>query len=261
MTDNHLVAIDAQGVATVTLNRPEVHNAFDDALIAALTATFQRLGADPKVRVVVLRGAGKSFCAGGDLGWMQRMASYSDAENVADATRLAEMLRTWDTLPRPTIAAVHGSCFAGAMGLVAGADIALASEDAVFCLSEVRLGLVPATISPYVLRAMGPRAGRRYFLTAERFSAAEALRLGFVHEVVGTGELDPALAPMLTVLGESATSAQARTKELIANVAGHPISDALIGLTARVIAEARASDEAREGLAAFFEKRKPSWRA
>lgn len=258
MSENHLVTIE-NGVATVTLNRPELHNAFDDALIAGLTATFERLGADRAVRVVVLRGAGKSFCAGGDLGWMRRMAGYSEAENIADATRLATMLRALDQLPRPTIAAVHGACFAGGMGLVACADIAIAADDAVFCLSEVRLGLVPATISPYVVRAMGARAARRYFLTAERFRAAEALRLGFVHEVVPAVELDAAVARLVATLMESATGAQARSKELIAQVAGHPISDALIGLTARVIAEARASEEAREGLAAFFEKRKPRW--
>jgi methylglutaconyl-CoA hydratase len=258
MSENHLVAVES-GVATVTLNRPELHNAFDDALIAGLAATFERLGADPAVRIVVLRGAGKSFCAGGDLAWMRRMAGYGEAENVADAMRLAGMLRAWDTLPRPTIAAVHGACFAGGMGLVAGADIALAADDAVFCLSEVRLGLVPATISPYVVRAMGARAARRYFLTAERFRAAEALRLGFVHEVVAADALDGAVARLAATLAESATGAQARSKALIAEVADHPISDALLGLTARVIAEARASDEAREGLAAFFEKRKPAW--
>jgi methylglutaconyl-CoA hydratase len=258
MTENHLVAID-DGVATVTLNRPELHNAFDDALIADLTRTFERLGKDAAVRIVVLRGAGKSFCAGGDLAWMRRMAGYNEAENVADATRLAAMLRALDTLPRPTIAAVHGACFAGGMGLVACADIALCAEDAVFCLSEVRLGLVPATISPYVVRAMGARAARRYFLTAERFRAAEALRVGFVHDVVPADGLDAAVARMVTTLAESATGAQARSKALVGHVADHPISEALIGLTAQVIAEARASEEAREGLAAFFEKRKPRW--
>jgi methylglutaconyl-CoA hydratase len=258
MTENHLVAIE-DGVATVTLNRPDVHNAFDDALIAGLTRTFERLGKDPGVRIVVLRGSGKSFSAGGDLAWMRRMAGYSEAENMADAARLAAMLRALDTLPCPTIAAVHGACFAGGMGLVACADIALCADDAVFCLSEVRLGLVPATISPYVVRAMGARAARRYFLTAERFRAAEALRLGFVHEVVPADELGTAVGRMVATITESAPGAQARSKELLAHVGGHPISDALIGLTARVIAEARASDEAREGLAAFFEKRKPGW--
>jgi methylglutaconyl-CoA hydratase len=258
MTENHLVAIE-RGVATVTLNRPELHNAFDDTLIAGLTSTFERLGADPAVRIVVLRGAGKSFSAGGDLGWMRRMAGYGEAENVADATRLAGMLRAWDALPRPTVAAVHGACFAGGMGLVACADVAICADDAVFCLSEVRLGLVPATISPYVVRAMGVRAARRYCLSAERFRAAEALRIGFVHEVVPADGLDAAVARIVTTLGESATGAQARTKELLADVAAHPISDALIARTARTIAEARAADEGREGLAAFFEKRKPRW--
>jgi methylglutaconyl-CoA hydratase len=258
MTENHLVAIE-DGVATVTLNRPELHNAFDDALIAGLTRTFERLGTEPGVRVVVLRGAGKSFSAGGDLGWMRRMAGYTEAENLADATRLAAMLRALDTMARPTIAAVHGACFAGGTGLVACADIALCADDAVFCLSEVRLGLVPATISPYVVRAMGTRAARRYCLTAERFRAAEALRIGFVHEVVPAGELDAAVGRMASTLKESATGAQACTKELIGDVAAHPIGEALIARPARAIAEARASEEAREGLAAFFEKRKPRW--
>jgi methylglutaconyl-CoA hydratase len=228
-------------------------------MIAELAEAAAALAADAAVRVVVLTGTGASFCAGGDLAWMRRMAGYSEAENVADAMRLAGMLRAWDTLPRPTIAAVHGACFAGGMGLVAGADIALAVDDSVFCLSEVRLGLVPATISPYVVRAMGARAARRYFLTAERFGVAEALRLGFVHEVVPAGALDEAVGRIAATLAQSATGAQARSKTLIAEVADHPISDALLGLPARVIAEARASEEAREGLAAFFDKRKPSW--
>ena len=260
MSENHLVTTDARGVATITLNRPELHNAFDDTLIADLTKTFARLGDDASVRIVVLRGAGKSFSAGGDLNWMRRVAHYSEAENVADGMALAAMLRALDTLKKPTIAAVHGSCFAGGMGLVACSDIAIAADDTVFCLSEARLGLVAATISPYVLRAIGAREGRRWFLTAERFSGAEAKRIGFVHDAVPRAELDAAVERMIAALLECGPSAQGKSKQLIADVASHPISDALVALTARVIAEARASDEGKEGLAAFFEKRKPSWR-
>jgi methylglutaconyl-CoA hydratase len=257
--NNHLVSIDGAGVATVTLNRPELRNAFDDRLIADLTATFARLGADDAVRAVVLRGAGKAFSAGGDLNWMRRMAGYSEAENVADAKQLAKLMRTLDELPKPTVAAVHGACYAGGMGLVACADIAIAADDAVFSLSEVRLGLVPAVISPYVTRAIGPRAMRRYALTAEQIGAAEALRIGFVHEVVPAAGLDEAVGRVVAALAAGGVAAQAQTKELLAAVAFRPIDDAVTGRTAKTIAAARAGAEAREGLTAFFEKRKPAW--
>jgi len=255
-----LLTTDARGVATVSLNRPELHNAFDDALIRRLVETFEALVADTAVRAVVLRGEGKSFSAGGDLNWMRRMARYSHEENLADARELARLMRVWNGLPKPTVARVHGSVFAGGLGLVAGADIAVAEEGTIFCVSEARLGLVPATISPYLVAAMGARTARRYFLTAERFSAREALRIGLVHEVVPAAGLDATVETILAALLEAGPRAQTRSKRLIAEVADRPIGEAVIELTVRAIAEARASEEAREGLAAFFEKRKPGWR-
>ncbi len=255
-----LVATDARGVATVTLNRPAIHNAFDDALIAELTAALRRLAEDPAVRIVLLTGSGQSFSAGGDLHWMQRMAGYSEAENIADGMALAELLRVLNELPQPTVARVNGAAFAGGLGLVCCCDIAVAAAEAIFCISEVRLGLVPATISPYVVAAIGARAARRYFLTAERFSAAEAQRLGLVHEVAPSAEFDGAVEKILAALLEGGARAQARSKRLIAEVQDRPVTDPLLALTARAIAEARASAEGREGLAAFFAKRKPAWR-
>jgi methylglutaconyl-CoA hydratase len=244
----------------VTLNRPEVHNAFDDRLIADLGRTFERLGADAAIRCVVLAGAGPSFSAGGDLAWMRRMAAFDEAHNIADARALAELFETLNHLPKPSIAMVHGACFAGGVGLVACCDIAIATDDAVFAISEVRLGLVPSALSPYVVAAIGAQAARRYFLTAERFSAAEARRLGLVHET-GTPEACAAtLERLLAALATGGPGAQARAKALIFDVAERPVTPAITALTALRIAEARASAEAREGLAAFFEKRKPAWR-
>ncbi len=214
----------------------------------------------PKTRVVILTGAGPSFSAGGDLKWMQRMADYSHADNVADAAGLGRLMRTLNSLAKPTIARVQGPAFAGGVGLVACCDIAVASEQAVFSVSETRLGLVPSVISPYVVRAIGPREARRYFLTAERFSAIEAKRLGLVHEVTSMGLLDTAVERMVAALLEGGPGAQARAKRLIEEISDRPIEDSLIALTVQVIAEARASTEAREGLAAYFERRKPSWR-
>ena len=257
---NILVGTDARGVATLALNRPAIHNAFDDQLIADLTAALLRLGGDAAVRVVVLTGSGESFSAGGDLNWMRRMAGYSDAENLADAMALAELLRTLNELAKPTVARVNGAAFAGGLGLVCCCDIAIAAAEASFSLSEARLGLVPATISPYVVAAIGARAARRYFLTAERFSAAEAQRIGLVHEVAPRAALDEAVAKIVDALLEAGAGAQARSKRLIAEVQERPMTEALMALTARAIAEARASAEAREGLAAFFAKRKPAWR-
>lgn len=257
---NILVDTDARGVVTVTLNRPAIHNAFDDALIAELTAALRRLETDAAVRAIVLTGSGQSFSAGGDLNWMRRMAQYSDAENFADAMALAELLRTLNELAKPTLARVNGAAFAGGLGLVCCCDIAVAAEEAVFCVSEVRLGLVPATISPYVVAAIGPRAARRYFLTAERFSAAEARRIGLVHEVAPRADLDAAAERLVGALLDGGTAAQARSKRLIAEVQDRPVTEAMMSLTARAIAEARASAEGREGLAAFFEKRKPAWK-
>ncbi|QTL05327.1 enoyl-CoA hydratase/isomerase family protein [Aquabacter sp. L1I39] len=246
------------GVAVLTLNRPEVHNAFDDALIAALTAAYGEAGADPAVKAIVLRANGPSFCAGADLNWMRRMAAYSRDENLADAGALGELMRTIDTCPKPTLARVHGSAFAGAIGLIACSDIAVAVPEALFAVTEVRIGLIPAVISPYLVRAMGARQARRYFLTAERFSAETALALGLVHEVVPAEELDGAIARHLKALSAGSPAAQAATKDLVAAV-DRPLSAEVIVDTAARIADQRASADGREGLTAFLEKRKPQW--
>ena len=217
---NLLIETDARGVARVSLNRPAIHNAFDDRLIADLTVALRRIESDPAVHVVVLTGSGQSFSAGGDLNWMRRMAGYSDAENVADAMALAELLRSLNELGKPTVARVNGAAFAGGLGLVCCCDVAVAAAEAVFSISEVRLGLVPATISPYVVAAIGARASRRYFLTGERFSAAEAQRIGLVHEVAPRAELDAAVETIVAAILEGGGHAQARSKRLIAEVAG-----------------------------------------
>ncbi len=246
-------------VATVTLCRPEVRNAFDDTLIADLDNAFRDLGGEPGVRAIVLAAEGPAFCAGADLHWMRRMAGYSRDENLADAGKLAAMLRTIAECPKPTIARVQGDVYAGGMGLVAACDLAVAANAAGFCLSEVKIGLVPATISPYVLRAMGTRAAQRYFLTAERFDAAEAHRIGFVHAVVAADALDATVDGWLRALTGASPAAVGACKRLIADVAGRPVDDALIARTVEGIADIRASDEGREGVQAFLQKRKPSW--
>ena len=253
------IDIPADGVATVTLDRPEVHNAFDDELIAELMQAFRRLGADPAARVVVLRANGKSFSAGADLDWMQRVARYSREQNVADAMALAEMLHALDACPKPTLALVQGPAYGGGVGLVAACDIAVASDAAFFALTEVRLGLIPAVIGPYVIAAIGERACRRYFLTAERFSAADAYRLGLVHQVVPTDRLAPVAGDLISRLRECGACAQAAAKELIRDVARRPIDDAMVRDGAERIARQRASAEGREGVAAFLEKRQPAW--
>lgn len=258
--NNLLIEIDARGVAKITLNRPEIHNAFDDVLIAALSDAFARLAQDPSLRVLVLTGAGANFSAGADLNWMKRMAGYSHEENLADAKGLAQMLRRLNEFPKPTIARVNGSCFAGSTGLIACCDIAIATTEGKFAINEVRLGLIPATISPYLLAAIGPRQARRLFLVAERFSADEACRIGLVHEVVPVDELDSAVERCTGMLLQGATGAQAKAKQLIAGVSGRQVDDELIQLTAKGIADARASAEGREGVAAFLEKRRPQWR-
>lgn len=246
------------GVAVLTLNRPEVHNAFDDALIAALTAAYGAAGSDPAVRAILLRANGPSFCAGADLNWMRRMAGYSYAENLADAGALGELMRTIDTCPKPTLARVHGSAFAGAIGLIACSDIAVAVPEALFAVTEVRIGLIPAVISPYLVRAMGARQARRYFLTAERFTAETALALALIHEVVSAEELDGAIARHLKALSAGSPAAIAATKDLVAAV-DRPLSAEVIADTAARIADQRASADGREGLTAFLEKRKPQW--
>jgi methylglutaconyl-CoA hydratase len=247
------------GVATLRLNRPEVHNAFNDALIAELTQALRRLDADAAVRAVVLAANGPSFSAGADLQWMRRMAAYSEAENEADARALADLMRTLDRLAKPTVAVVQGAAFGGGVGLVACCDIALAADHATFALSEVRLGLIPAVISPYVMAAIGARAARRYFLTGERFDAAEARRLGLVQEVVPAADLPQASDRILVMLAQGGPVAQAAAKRLVADLAGRPLDDGLVEDTAKRIARIRAGEEGRDGVSAFLEKRKPGW--
>ena len=246
-------------VAIVTMYRPDVHNAFDETLIARLTGIFTALDDDPDVRAVVLLGAGRSFCAGADLNWMRRMAAFDHAENLADANALAAMLRTLYALSKPTIARVHGAAFGGGVGLVAACDIAIAAQDATFALSEARLGIIPATISPYVMEAIGARQARRYFLTGERFTAAEAFRIGLLHDIVPLAELDERVNEMLGALMIAGPAAQLECKALIRGVAHRPIDADLLTGTALHIADVRASPEGKEGVAAFLEKRKPAW--
>jgi len=248
-----------EGVARVTLNRPELRNAFDDVLISSLTRTFTEIGKDPAVRVMILAGNGPAFCAGADLNWMKRMAGYSYEQNLADAKGLAEMLATLDRLPKPTIARVHGPVFAGGTGLVAACDIAVGTPEAKMCLSEAKLGLSPATISPYVMRAMGEREARRYFLTAEVFTAEEAFRIGMLSLLVKENELDSAMDGLLKHLLAGGPEAHAKIKALIRTVAGRRPDDALVAETAQQIAEIRGSPEGREGIASFLEKRKAAW--
>lgn len=261
MTDATILThVDELGRATITLNRPELHNAFDDALIAGLVTSLKEFDRDDNVRVVMLAANGKSFSSGADLNWMRRMADYSFDENLADANGLAELMKVLANLSKPTIALVQGAAIGGGVGLVACCDIALASERASFCLSEVKLGLIPAVISPYVATAIGARATRRYFLTAERFDAREACRLGLVHEVLADQEALAERADALsrTIL-QNSPHAMAAVKELVAEVAHAWLDDDLIADTAERIAEMRASVEGREGLSAFLEKRKPTW--
>jgi len=247
------------GVAVLWLNRPEVRNAFNDTMIAELVSAFRALEAEPDVRAVILGGKGQAFCAGADLNWMKRMAEYTFQQNYDDALSLANMLHTLYTLKKPTIARVHGAAFAGGMGLVAACDIAVAAVDVEFCLAEAKLGLVPATIAPYVIGAMGERMAYRYMLTAERFDAAEAYRIGFVQELVQAQELDGAINAILGHIVTGAPLAHAGVKDLIRAVARQPIADELVRDTATRIATARASDEGKEGVRSFLEKRKPAW--
>ena len=248
-----------RGVARVTLNRPELRNAFDDELIRQLHGAFQEISRDESIRVMVLAGNGPAFCAGADLNWMKRMAGYDYEENLADATALARMLAALDRLPKPTIARVHGPGFAGGTGLVAACDIAVGTPEAKFCLSEAKLGLSPATISPYVIRAMGERSARRYFLTAEVFDAEEAFRVGMLSVLVPAEKLDATVASLVEHLLAGGPEAHAKIKALIRAVAGRRPDDALVAETAQRIAEIRGSSEGKEGIAAFLEKRKASW--
>ncbi|MES2941671.1 MAG: enoyl-CoA hydratase/isomerase family protein [Pseudomonadota bacterium] len=252
--------IDVAGlVATVTLNRPEVRNAFNDEVIAELTQAFKDLGSRADVRCIVLAANGLAYCAGADLNWMRSMAGYSHEQNLADAGQLAAMMQTIYECPKPTIAKIQGDVYAGGTGLVAVCDMAVSVDTAQYCLSEVKLGLIPATISPYVIRAMGARAAHRYFLTAERFGAAEAWRIGFVHEVVPAAALDAKVAELTQALVNAGPEAVRLCKKLVQDVAGQEITPALVSMTVAGIADIRVSAEGREGLQSFLQKRKPNW--
>lgn len=247
------------GIVRLTLNCPEIHNAFDDRQIAALTQAFDVLAGDDGVRAVVLTGAGSSFSAGADLNWMRRTAAYTEADNLCDANALAALMKAVYELPKPTVARVNGAALGGGAGLVACCDIAIASEEAVFGTTEVRLGLIPAVIGPYVIAAIGSRQARRLMLTGERITAREAVAIGLVHQVVAQDQLDAAVEMILGELLKGGPSAVAAAKRLVQELSGRPIDAELIDDTARRIAALRASPEAREGLSAFLEKRKPGW--
>jgi methylglutaconyl-CoA hydratase len=257
--DTVLFNVDVRGVATVTLNTPEKHNAFDDNIIAQLTTLFKKIAAREDINIVILASNGKSFSAGADLGWMKRMASYTYEENLKDANALANMLKALNFLPQTTIAKIQGAAFGGAVGLASCCDIVLAANKASFCLSEVKLGLLPATISPYVVNAMGLKACRRYFQTAERFFADKAMQLGLVDEVVELDELSACVNKMITTLLANSPKAVRQAKQLALDVAYQKIDQALLTDTSERIAAIRVSDEGQEGLAAFFEKRRPQW--
>ena len=257
-----LTTLDVQivhRVAVVWLARESVRNAFNETVIAELTHAFRALGADENVRAIVLAAKGSAFCAGADLDWMRRMSGYSVEENRQDARKLADMLRTIYECPKPVIARVHGDAYAGGIGLVAACDIAVATLDAEFCLSETRLGLVPATISPYVIQAIGERQARRYMVTAEKFTASEAFRIGLVHELAAPDEIDARVNVLLGALMTTSAAAVASTKRLVREVAGRRIDDALLAHTAEAIAQARASEDGKEGVQAFLSKRKSRW--
>ena len=248
-------------VARITLTQPEIRNAFSDEVIAEITAAFVDVGSRADVRAVVLAAEGPAFCAGANLNWMRRMADYTRDENIEDAGKLAFMLRAIYECPKPTIARVQGDVYAGGMGLVAACDMAVSVDTANYCLSEVKLGLIPATISPYVIRAMGARAAHRYFLTAERFGAAEALRIGFVHEVVSVEALDAKVGELVSALTSASPNAVRECKKLVQDVAERDITRLLIERTVEGIADIRASDEGKEGVQSFLQKRKPAWLA
>jgi methylglutaconyl-CoA hydratase len=251
----------SDGVVRLTLNRPDVHNAFDDRLIAELTQALESLGEDDGVRAVVLTGAGKSFSAGADLNWMRRMAGHSDEENLADARALARLMQTLNELPKPTVARVNGAALGGGTGLVACCDIAIASDKASFGTTEARLGIIPAVIGPYVIAAIGPRQAKRLMLTGERIPASEAARIGLVHEVAPAEGLDAAINAVLDDLLRCGPKAIAAAKRLVRDLTGRPITAEIVDDTAQRIAQLRATAEARDGIVAFLEKRRPAWLA
>lgn len=257
--DKVFSTVDDRGVGRVTLNNPDKHNAFDDQIIGQLTEAFAAMAANSNVRLMILASEGKSFSAGADLGWMKRMASYSHAENLQDANALAEMLKVLYQMPQPTIARVQGAAFGGAVGLVSCCDMAVATSAASFAFSEVKIGLVPATISPYVIAAIGERAARRYFTTGERFDAAQALRIGLVNEVVDEDSIDDSINKLSDALLANGPQAVSGAKQLISNVSGKPIDQNLIDYTCETIADIRVSEQGQEGLQAFLGKTKPNW--
>jgi methylglutaconyl-CoA hydratase len=254
-----LTEIDQRGVASLVLNRPEVHNAFDDVLIARLTEALEALAGNDGVRVLKVIGRGKSFSAGADLNWMRRMAGYSEDENLQDARKVAHMFQLLANFPHPTLAVVHGNAFGGGVGVIACCDIAVASAAAVFSLSEVKLGLIPATISPFVIDAIGARQARRLFLSAERFDADAAMRFGLVHELSTADRLDETVEVFVSQLLNNSPHAMAASKELVSAVANRPIDESVLADVAARIARQRASEEGREGVAAFLGKRPPGW--
>jgi methylglutaconyl-CoA hydratase len=254
-----LYTISDNGVATVTFDNADKHNAFDDVIIKTLTDIFNNIAKRDDIKVMVLAANGKSFSAGADLGWMKRMASYSYEDNLKDANALAQMLKALNFLPQTTIAKIQGAAFGGAVGLASCCDIVIASNKASFCLSEVKLGLIPATISPYVVNAIGLKASRRYFQTAERFFSDKAMQLGLVDEVVEADELTPAVDKMITTLLSNSPEAMRQAKQLAFDVAYQDINEQLLNETSARIASIRVSNEGQEGLSAFFEKRSPSW--
>jgi methylglutaconyl-CoA hydratase len=259
MSEMFLIDRRPKGVVWLTLNRPEIHNAFDDRLIAALTEQLLALGSDESVRALVLTGAGRSFSAGADLNWMRRSATYGEAENLADARALARLMQVLNELPQPTIARVNGAALGGGVGLVVCSDIAIASEDAVFGLTEVRLGITPSVIGPHVLAAIGQRWTRRLMLTGERIGAAQALSIGLVHEVVPASALDAAIERVVADVVKGGPRAISEAKRLVLDIANRPVDAEVAEETASRIARIRASAEGREGVTAFLEKRKPAW--
>jgi methylglutaconyl-CoA hydratase len=261
MSLTHLLLERDVHVARVWLNRPDVRNAFNEEVIRELTQVFTELSQDNTLRAVVLGGYGKAFCAGADLAWMQKMAHYTWEQNRADAQALADMLWAIYCCPVPVIGRVHGDCYAGGVGLAAVCDVLVAADAVTFCLSEAKLGLMPATIGPYVLRALGEQAARRYMVTAERFSAAQALSLGFVHEVVAADKLDAKVADIVSAVVANGPVASRACKRLVQDLSGQPISAELRSDTAQWIADMRASSEGQEGVQSFLGKRSPSWLA
>lgn len=254
-----LVDLDSRGIATITLNNPDKHNAFDDTIIQELSSALAELAANTELRVLILAAAGKTFCAGGDLEWMKRMARYSYDENLEDAENLAAMLKALNFFPRPTIARVQGAAFGGAVGLISCCDMAVATPQAFFSLSEVKIGIIPAVISPYVIDAIGQRAARRYFTTGERFSAEMATALGLISEIVQEEHLDEKISELVEILSGNGPAAVAAAKQLIFRVAPRMISEDLVRYTSEEISRIRVSDEGQEGITAFLEKRKPAW--